>query len=235
MLEVQILDKREEVHSSLTTDKNPSEKNSKVQEEEEDPLSYNIDEIFESFTFNFFKKEVSRKRVPNENQNDGTLNEIQEDEVLFKKTDEDLIAIATASIALSQATAHNVTMLNEKLSQSESDNNKLKNEIISLKPKVSKRIKAECDTTLLQASILEQQENLYDVKMECFNEIKNMADKVKMVEKHLEIFSQTYQRMRDLQTKIVDLVEWRSMKKNIPGILSLIKSYDISVYALATT
>ena len=47
----------------------------------------------------------------------------------------------------------------------------------------------ECDTTPLQASILEQQENLYDVKMECFDEIKKMADKVKMVEKDLEIVS----------------------------------------------
>ena len=47
----------------------------------------------------------------------------------------------------------------------------------------------ESDTTPLQASILEQQENLYDVKMECFDEIKKMVDKVKMVEKHLEIVS----------------------------------------------
>ena len=33
LLEVQILNKHEEVHSSLTTDKNPSERNSKSQEE----------------------------------------------------------------------------------------------------------------------------------------------------------------------------------------------------------
>ena len=66
---------------------------------------------------------------------------------------------------------------------------------------------------------MEQQEKLYDVKLECFNEIKKMADKVKMVEKHLEIVSQTYQRMRDLQAKIVELEEWRSTKKNIPCIL----------------
>ena len=37
--------------------------------------------------------------------------------------------------------------------------------------------------------ILEQQEKLYDVKMECFAEMKKMDDKVKMVEKHLEIVS----------------------------------------------
>jgi len=58
-------------------DKNPLERHSQVQEEEEeDPLSYNIDEIFESFTFNLFKKEVSRTRIRNETQNDGTLKEI---------------------------------------------------------------------------------------------------------------------------------------------------------------
>ena len=119
--------------------------------------------------------------------------------------------------------------------QEESNNKKLKDEIISLTAEVSKRRKVECDTTPLQARILEQQENLYDVKMECFTEIKKMADKVKMVEKHLEIVSQTYQRMRDLQSKIEDLKEWRSMEKNIPSSLLVIKSYDISVHALATT
>ena len=72
-LEVQIPNKHEEVHSSLTTNKNPSERHSKVQEEEEDPSSYNIDEIFEAFTFNLFKKGVSWKRIRNEKQNDGTL------------------------------------------------------------------------------------------------------------------------------------------------------------------
>ena len=126
-------------------------------------------------------------------------------------------------------------MLNEHLSQKEADNNKLKEEIISLKAELRKRRKVECDTTPLQASILEQQEKLYDVKMECFNEIKKMANKVKMVEKHLEIVSQTYQRMRDLQAKIEDLEEWRSVEKNIPSSLPVIKSYDISVHALATT
>ena len=76
LLEFQIPNKHEEVHSSLTMDKNPSKRHSKVQEEEEDPLSYNIDEIFEAFTFNLSKKEVGRKRVRNEKQNDGTLKEI---------------------------------------------------------------------------------------------------------------------------------------------------------------
>jgi len=191
-------------------DKNLSERHSQVQEEEEDPSSYNIDEIFEAFTFNIFKKEVSRKRIRNEKQNDGTLKEIQEDEVLFERTDEDPITVATTSTTLSQATSHNVSLLSEKLSQAESDNDKLKNEIISLKVEVNKRRKVESDTTPLQASILEHQEKIYDVKMECFNEIKKMVDKVKLIEKHLEIVSQTHQWMRDLQAKIIELEEWRS-------------------------
>ena len=153
---------------------------------------------------------------------------------MFEKTDKDPIIVVTASVALSQATAHNLTVLNEKICQAELDNNKLKDEIISLKEEVSKRRKVECDTTLLQASILEQQEKIYDVKMECFTEIKRMAYKVKMVEKHLEIVSQTYQRMIDLQAKIEYLEEWRSTVKNIPSSLPVIKSYVISVHSLAT-
>jgi hypothetical protein len=65
LIEVHIPKKQEEVHSSPTMEKNLSERNSVIQEEE-NPLSYNIKEIFESFTFNLYKKEVSRKRVHNE-------------------------------------------------------------------------------------------------------------------------------------------------------------------------
>ena len=59
-------------------------------------------------------------------QNDGTMKEVQEDEVLFEKTDEYLVTVARTSVALTQATTHNVTMLNEKLLQTESENIKLK-------------------------------------------------------------------------------------------------------------
>jgi hypothetical protein len=48
-------------------------------------------------------------------QNDGTMKEIQEDEVLFEKIDEDLVTVAIASTTSTQATAQNVAMLNEKL------------------------------------------------------------------------------------------------------------------------
>ena len=40
--------------------------------------------------------------------------------------------------------------------------------------------------------------------------------------------------MRDLQSKIEDLEEWKSMEKNVPSILLVIKSYDISVHILDT-
>jgi hypothetical protein len=61
-----------------------------------------------------------------------------------------------------------------------------------------------------------------------------MVDKVKMIEKHLDIVSQTHQRMRDLQEKIIELDEWRSTKRDILNSLSSIKSYDITVYTMAT-
>ena len=48
-------------------------------------------------------------------QSDGTLEEMHEDEVLFKKIDEDPVIVATASSTLTQATTHNITVLNEKL------------------------------------------------------------------------------------------------------------------------
>ena len=114
MVETQVPNKPEEVHSSPTTEKNQSERHPQVQQEEEDPSSYNTNDIFEAFTFNLYKREVSRKRIRNEKQNDGTLKEIREDEVLFERTDEDPITVATALAALSQATIHNITMLSEK-------------------------------------------------------------------------------------------------------------------------
>ena len=90
--------------------------------------------------------------------NDGTIKELQEDEVLFEKTDEDLVTVATTSTTLTQAIAHNVTMLNEKLLQTESENIKLKDEIISLREETKKRRKVEDSMTPLKENILEQQE-----------------------------------------------------------------------------
>ena len=76
MIENQVPEQLDEVHNSPTTDKNQSERHSQVQQEEEDLLNYNIDEVFEAFTYNFWKKEVSRKRIGNEKQNDGTYKEV---------------------------------------------------------------------------------------------------------------------------------------------------------------
>ena len=83
------------------------------------------------------------------------MKEVQEDEVLFEKTDEDPVIVATTSTTLSQATAHNVIVLNEKLSHAESENNKMKDEIISLEEEINKRRKVECDMTPLKEIILE--------------------------------------------------------------------------------
>ena len=145
-----------------------------------------------------YKKEVSRKRVRSEKQNDGTIKEVHEDEILSEKTDEGPITVATTLTTLSNSTIHNVTMLSDKLSQVESDNNRLKDEVLSLKEEIKKRRKVEDGTTPLRATILDQQAKLFDIKMECFHEINKMTDKVKIIKKHLEIVSQTHQRMRDL-------------------------------------
>ena len=88
--------------------------------EEDHPSSYNIEEIFGAFTFNLCKKEGSQKRVRKVKQSDGTLKEMRADEVLFAKTDEDPMTVATTSAALTQATTHNITVLNEKLLETES-------------------------------------------------------------------------------------------------------------------
>ena len=66
LLEAQVPNKLQEVHSSPTTDKNQYERHSQFQQEEEDSSSYNIDEIFEAFTFNLYKMKVSWKRIQNE-------------------------------------------------------------------------------------------------------------------------------------------------------------------------
>ena len=52
-----------------------------------------------------------------------------------------------------------------------------------------KRRKVEDETTPLRATILVQQEKLYDIRMECFEKVKKMDDKVKMIEKNLNIVS----------------------------------------------
>ena len=110
----------EEVHSSPIMEKVPSERHSIIHEED-NPSSYNIEEIFGAFTFNLWKKEASLKRVRSVKHNDGTMNEMHEDEVMFEKINEDIVTIYTTSSTLTQATAHNVTILNEKLLETKSE------------------------------------------------------------------------------------------------------------------
>ena len=123
-------------------------------------------------------------------QSDGTLEEMQEDEVLFEKTDEDPMTVATTSTALTQATTHNIRVLNEKLLETKSENINLKDEIINPREEMKKRRKGDDILIPLKENILEQQEKLHDVKVERFIEIQKMAEKVKPLEKHLEIVSQ---------------------------------------------
>ena len=52
----------EEVHSSLVTEKISSKRHSVIHEEKH-PSSYNIEEIFDAFTFNIYKMEASWKRI----------------------------------------------------------------------------------------------------------------------------------------------------------------------------
>ena len=62
---------------------------------------------------------MSLKRVRKVKQDDGTLEEMKEDKVLFERTDEDTIMVATNSTTLTQATAHNISVLNENILDAE--------------------------------------------------------------------------------------------------------------------
>ena len=90
-----------------------------------------------------------------------------------------MVTVEKASTTLTQATAHNVTMLNDKLLQAESENINLKDEIISLREEMNKHRKVDNNMILLKENILEQQDKLHDVKVECFTKIQKMAKKVK--------------------------------------------------------
>lgn len=62
----------EEVHSSLVTE-NISSKRHLVIQKEENTFSYNIEEILDSFAFNMYKKEITRKRIQNVKQIDRNM------------------------------------------------------------------------------------------------------------------------------------------------------------------
>ena len=52
----------EEVHSTPVTEKIPSERHSVIQEEDHSS-NYNIEEMFDAFTFKIYQKEVIQKRI----------------------------------------------------------------------------------------------------------------------------------------------------------------------------
>jgi hypothetical protein len=60
-----------------------------------------------------------------------------------------------------------------------------------------------------------------------------MPEKVKALEKHLEIVSQINLKMESLQVKIEELDKWRSMEKNVSSILPVVKTYDIRLHTIA--
>ena len=86
----------------------------------------------------------------------------------------------------------------------------------------------------LKENILDQQEKLHDVKVECFTEIQKMAEKVKALEKHLDIVSQINLKMESLQVKIEELDRRTNMEKSVPSSLLAIKTYEIRLHTLAT-
>ena len=110
----------------------------------------------------------------------------------------------------------------------------MKDELVSLREETNKRRKVKDNLVRLRENIMDQQEKLHDVKVECFIEIKNMENKVKALEKHLEIVSQINQKIESLKTKIEELHRWRNIEKNVSSGLPAIKDYDIRLHTLAT-
>ena len=104
-------------------------------------------------------------------QDDGTLEEMQEDKVLFKKTNEYPMIVATTSAALTQVTTHNISVLSKKILEVELENLNLKDELISLQEETKKMRKVDDNLVPLKENIMEQQEKLHDVKVEWFIEI----------------------------------------------------------------
>ena len=110
--------------------------------------------------------------------------------MLFERTDEDPIVVAIDSTVLTQAIIHNILVLNEKFMEVELENKKLRDELISLREEIKKRRKVDDHLVPLKENIMGQQEQPHDVKIESFTHIQKMADKIKALEKHIEIVSQ---------------------------------------------
>ena len=142
--------------------------------------------------------------------------------------------VATTSTTLTQATSHNISVLNEKVMEAKSKNQKLKDEIIYLREEMKKRRKADDHLVPIKENILEKQEHLHYVKVEFFMEIQKMEDKIKYFKKHIDISSHINQKMESLWIKVEEMDRWRNMEKIIPSVLLGIKAYDIRLHTLAT-
>lgn len=81
------------------------------------------------------------------------------------------MTIATTSTTLTQSTSDNITILNENILEGKSEDLKLKDELMSLQEEMKKRRKVDDNLVLLKEKIMEQQEHLLDVKVECFIEV----------------------------------------------------------------
>ena len=99
--------------------------NNSVVPKQEGPSSYNIEEVFGSFTFDIHQRELSRKKFKKVKEDDGTMREINEDEFISKRSDEDPMLVATTLVALSQDNILNISLLNERITEEESTKKKL--------------------------------------------------------------------------------------------------------------
>ena len=143
--------------SSHATINIPSEKhcsNNLVVPEQEVLSSYNIEEVFCSFTFDLHQREVSRKKFRKVKEDDGIVMDINEDDVIFERNGKYSMLVDIASVALSQANIINIYLVNEKIIDAELEKRKLLDEIISLKTKMKKRKNVDDHLILLREGIL---------------------------------------------------------------------------------
>jgi hypothetical protein len=64
-------------------------------------------------------RKVSQNKFTKVKEDDGTVRDINEDEVLFERTNEYLMLIAMTLVALSQTNILNISLLNERITEAE--------------------------------------------------------------------------------------------------------------------
>lgn len=95
---------------------------------------------------------------------------------------------------------------------------------------MKKRRMVDDNLVPLKENILEKQEQLHEVKVECFIEVQKMEEKVKSLEKNLEIVSQINVKMESLHNEIEDLDRRRNMETSVTSGILAIKDYNIMLY-----